>query len=315
MKTPLLFLVFNRPEATARVFEEIRKVQPERLFIAADGPRQTRPEDMDKCRSVREIVSHVDWPCEVKTLFQEKNLGCKVGATTGITWFFDNVEEGIVLEDDCLPDPSFFPFCTELLEHFRNNEEISMICGCNESESTPSPYSYIYSKYGHLWGWASWRRVWKQYDVTMKVWQSPQNRRAIKKAMGDNQMWNSRAWSYIQTYKGIKDTWDFQWEAYRLLNHQYAVIPTKNMIQNLGFGKDATHTTQISSHLIMPRQQMQFPLQHNPEIKPDHAYDITLRPRTKATPLEIQILKSYIKDILEKILPTPIFNKIIALKK
>lgn len=315
MKTPLLFLVFNRPEPTAQVFEEIRKARPEKLFIAADGPRPTRPEDIEKCKKVREIVSNIDWPCEVKTLFQEKNLGCKIGATTGITWFFDNVEEGIVLEDDCLPDQSFFPFCTELLERFRNNETISMICGCNESQTTPSSYSYIYSRYGHLWGWASWRRVWKQYDVTMKVWANRKNRAAIKKAMNDSEMWNSRAWSYTQTYKGIKDTWDFQWEAYRLLNHQYAVIPTVNMIQNLGFGKDATHTTQTNSHLIMPRQQMLFPLKHNPEIVPDTSYDITLRPKIKAVRLEIQMLKSYIKTILEKFLPVSVFNKIIALKK
>ncbi len=315
MNAPLLFLVFNRPAQTAKVFDEIRKAKPEKLFIAGDGPRPNHPGDMEKCKKVREIVSNIDWPCQVKTLFQDRNLGCKIGATTGITWFFDNVEEGIVLEDDCLPDQSFFPFCTELLERFRNNENISMICGCNESQMTSSPYSYIYSKYGHLWGWASWRRVWKQYDVSMKVWADPRNRQAIKRAMNDSEMWNSRAWSYIQTYKGIKDTWDFQWEAYRLLKGQYAVIPTVNMIENLGFGKDATHTTQTISHLIMPRQQMSFPLKHNPELKPNDLYDHTLRPKQKAIPLEIQIMKSYVKSILASILPKPVYNKILSLKK
>jgi len=309
MKTPLLFLVFNRPEPTARVFEEIRKARPEHLFISADGPRTSRPDDEEKCKKVREIVSSVDWPCEVKTLFQEKNLGCKIGATTGITWFFDHVEEGIILEDDCLPDPSFFPYCTELLERFRESKNISMISGCNESQSTDSPYSYIYSKYGHLWGWASWRHVWKQYDVTMKVWSSRKNRRAIKKAMADKEMWNSRAWSYIQTYNGKKDTWDFQWEAYRLLNRQYAIIPTKNMIQNLGFGAEATHTIQTESPLIMPRQEMQFPLRHNPEVKPDAAYDATLRPKIKARNLSVQIIRSSIKRALQKIPGLRIFFK------
>ncbi len=306
MKTPLLLIVFNRPEATKRVFEEIRKAQPEKLFISADGPRENRPDDIEKCKNVREVVSHIDWPCEVKTLFQEKNLGCKIGATTGITWFFNNVPEGIVLEDDCLPDPSFFSFCTELLERFRDNESISMISGCNENQSTDSPYSYIYSKYGHLWGWASWRRVWEQYDVTMKVWASGENRRAIKKAMNDNQMWNSRAWSYMETFNGRKDTWDFQWEAHRLLHRQYAVIPTKNMIENLGFGKDATHTTQTNSYLIMPRQQMQFPLKHNPEITPSDAYDRTLRPKVPARNLHIQFIRTHIKKILKK---TPVFKR------
>ncbi|MES2216191.1 MAG: glycosyltransferase family 2 protein [Patescibacteria group bacterium] len=303
MKTPLLFLIFNRPEATAQVFAEIRKARPEKLFIAADGPRPDRPDDIEKCRLTREAVSNIDWPCEVKTLFQEKNLGCKIGATTGITWFFDNVEEGIVLEDDCLPDQSYFPFCTELLERFRHNENISMISGCNESQTTPSPYSYIYSRYGHLWGWASWRRVWKQYDVTMKHWAPRANQRAIKKAMHDRKMWNYRVWHYIETYEGRKDTWDYQWETYRLLHGQLAVIPTKNMIHNLGFGPEATHTVQTSSYLIMPRQQTEFPLRHNPDIRPHDAYDRTLRPRSKAFNIHVRRFRARVRQLLQSILP------------
>ena len=304
-------MIFNRPEPTRRVFAEIRKARPEKLFIAADGPRSDKPEDVEKCRLTREVIKDLDWPCEVKTLFREKNLGCKFGASTAITWFFDNVEEGIILEDDCLPDQSFFTFCTELLEHFRNNKKISMISGCNESQSTSSPYSYIYSRYGHLWGWASWRRVWNQYDVTMKIWASRNNHRKIRRAINDRQMWNYRLWHYIETYEGRKDTWDYQWETYRLLHGQLAVIPTKNMIQNLGFGPEATHTTQTSSYLIMPRQPVEFPLKHNPEIVPDDAYDRTLRPRVPAYNIHVRRFRGMIKKFFGLVFPSQIFESIL----
>ena len=230
MKTPILFITFNRPEQTDRVFAEIRKARPEKLFIAADGPRNNRPGDIEKCAKTRKIIEKVDWPCNLKTLFQDKNLGCKIGATTAISWFFDHVEEGIILEDDCIPDQSFFPFCAEMLNHFKNEEKVVMICGYNINENSEIPYSYTFSRYGHLWGWASWRRVWKQYDVTMKVWKSKENRRKIKKAMGDRQHWNYRQWLYNETYHGRKDTWDYQWESYRLLHNQLSIIPATNMI-------------------------------------------------------------------------------------
>jgi FkbM family methyltransferase len=303
MKTPLLFLIFNRPEPTKRVFEEIRKARPSKLFVAADGPRPDRREDIEKCQQTRDIINNIDWPCEVKTLFQEKNLGCKIGATTGISWFFDQVEEGIVLEDDCLPHPSFFPFCEEMLAHFRHEEKIIMIDGYNIAGSSHIPYSYTYSRYGHLWGWASWRRVWKQYDVTMKIWDKPENRKKIRKAMNDRYQWNYREWLYNETYHGRKDTWDYQWESYRLFHGQLSVIPATNMIENLGFGADATHTKQLTSHLIIPGQEITFPLVHNPHIIPDDSYDRLLRPEVPATSMKMRKIKSTLKKLGKDLLP------------
>jgi FkbM family methyltransferase len=303
MNTPLLFLIFNRPEPTRRVFEEIRKARPAKLFIAADGPRDTRPEDMDKCRLTREIVQNIDWPCEVKTLFQDKNLGCKIGATTGISWFFDQVEEGIILEDDCLPHPSFFRFCTEMLEHFRHEEKVIMIDGYNIEGTSALKASYTFSRYGHLWGWASWRRVWKQYDVTMKIWDKPENRKKIRQAMNDRYQWNYREWLYNETYLGNKDTWDYQWESYRLFHGQLSVIPAVNMIQNLGFGADATHTTQLTSHLILPAQEIPFPLVHNPNIVPDDSYDRLLRPPIPSSSMRTRKIKGWLKNAGKSLLP------------
>lgn len=308
MKTPLLFIIFNRPEQTKRVFEEIRKAKPVQLFIAADGPRYSRPEDIQKCRETRDAVSNIDWPCEVKTLFREKNLGCKMGATTAIDWFFENVEEGIILEDDCLPHPSFFTFCEVMLEHFRDDTRIAMIDGYNIAGTSDIPESYLFSRYGHLWGWASWRRVWNEYDVTMKVWESEKNRKLIKAAMNDKYQWNYRQWLYHETYMGRKDTWDYQWESYRLLHNQLSVIPKVNMIENIGFGPEATHTTQAHSYLMIEGKEMQFPLTHNTNITPDDSYDALLRPKVPARPMYIRIMKEHIKKISKKILPPVVYD-------
>ncbi|MFA6404803.1 MAG: FkbM family methyltransferase [Candidatus Paceibacterota bacterium] len=310
MKTPILFITFNRPEQTERVFAEIRKIQPEKLFIAADGPRDNRPEDVEKCAKTRKIIEKVDWPCDLKTLFQDKNLGCKIGATTAIGWFFDHVEEGIILEDDCIPDKSFFPFCAEMLNYFRNKEKIIMICGYNINEKSNIPYSYTFSRYGHLWGWASWRRVWKQYDVTMKIWESKENQRKIKKAMGDRQHWNYRQWLYNETYHGRKDTWDYQWESYRLLHNQLSIIPATNMIENIGFGADATHTKQTNSHLLIKRRAITFPIVHNSNIIADDNYDKLLRPPNKAPSMWIRNIKEMIKTNAKDIVPPLLYRTI-----
>lgn len=313
MKTPILFLIFNRPDQTRRVFAEIKKAKPEKLFIAGDGPRTERPEDVEKCKRAREIANEVDWPCEIKTLFQEKNLGCKFGATTGITWFFNNVEEGIILEDDCLPDQSFFPFCEQMLEYYRNEEKIAMICGYNIGGVSDIKFSYTFSRYGHLWGWASWRRVWKKYDITMKLWADKKNWKKIKKSMSDRRQWNYRQLLYNETFLGKKDTWDYQWESFRLLHKELSVIPSKNLIENLGFGADATHTTQITSPLIIPRRTISFPLIHNQYIQPDDSYDIKLRPKIPATSPYARKIKDMIKKFSKNMIP-PIFYEFIRQK-
>lgn len=164
--TPILFLIFNRPETTEKIFRRIREIQPRRLFISADGPRLNKLNEEKKCAESRKIANGVDWECEVKTHFSERNLGCRLGVSSGINWFFNNVQEGIILEDDCLPDTSFFYFCTALLEHFQNNERIMHIGGVNFQDGrTRGTGSYYFSKLSHIWGWATWKRAWNKYNV------------------------------------------------------------------------------------------------------------------------------------------------------
>ncbi len=171
LTSPVLFLIFNRPETTEQVFSAIKKAQPPRLYIAADGPRSEYPNDAESCDISRAIATNVDWDCEVKTLFQDQNLGCRLAVSGAVDWFFEQETEGIILEDDCLPDQSFFLFCQELLEQYRDDTRIMQIGGTNyQFGKKRTNYSYYFSRYGHLWGWASWRRAWSFYDEKMKQW-------------------------------------------------------------------------------------------------------------------------------------------------
>ena len=179
MQTALLFLVFNRPDTTTQVFKKIRQAKPPRLYVASDGPRDGNSDDKKKVTKVREIATKVDWPCEVKTLFRDKNLGCKKGVSTAITWFFEHEEQGIILEDDCVPNLDFFTFCENLLQRYDKDERISTITGNNFQDGKwRGNASYYFSKYNHCWGWATWRRSWKNYDGDIKFWSKWSNSNA-----------------------------------------------------------------------------------------------------------------------------------------
>jgi GT2 family glycosyltransferase len=166
LETAILILLFNRPETTIRVFDKISQIKPQRLYIASDGPRKNFDGEKEKVKKVREIATRVDWPCEVKTLFRNENLGCKKGVSSAITWFFEQEEQGIILEDDCVPNLDFFTFCESLLDRYAEDERVSVITGNNfQNNKWRGDASYYFSKYNHCWGWASWRRSWKDYRV------------------------------------------------------------------------------------------------------------------------------------------------------
>ncbi len=241
---PILFLVFNRPETTRQVFQRIKEMQPAKLFIAADGPRAGKEGDEEKCEAVRRLIlDGIDWPCDVKTLFRYHNLGCGNAVSSAITWFFDNVEEGIILEDDTLPDPSFFTFCKTLLEKYRNDEKVKMISGNNfQNGKWRGDGSYYFSAYSHIWGWASWRRVWNEYDFTLNE---------INAVTLENDMQNYfdekdvvKYWKKIlQKIKdGLINTWDYQL-LFSIWKYQgVSILPNVNLVSNIGFGESSTHT-------------------------------------------------------------------------
>ncbi|MDR0408153.1 MAG: hypothetical protein LBH45_04510 [Campylobacteraceae bacterium] len=240
-KTPILLLVFNRLDTTIKVFNEIKKIQPKKFYIACDGPRENKKNELSKVKEVREyILKNIDWDCEIKTLFRDENLGCKYSISDAITWFFNNEEQGIILEDDCLPNKSFFAFCEKMLEKYKNNLKIGHIGGSNFQKNIKrGDADYYFSAYSHVWGWASWANRWIKYNVELDnidndkfLYKYFKNKNAIK------------YWSHI--FKAMKDkkidTWDYQWTFTLWNNNQISIIPNKNLISNIGFGDGATHT-------------------------------------------------------------------------
>ncbi len=276
-KTPILLVLFNRPDTTQIVFEAVRKLKPAYLYIAADGPRPSRPEDEERCRLVREIISRVDWPCEVRTLFQEKNLGCKYGESTAFNWFFTNVEAGIILEDDCLPEQSFFPYCAELLEKYKDDARIMHISGRNlqtKNKDFVCDESYYFSTVPQGWGWASWRRAWKLYDVEVKSWPQVKASHVLNKIFQDEAVTAIWEYKFQQYYEQKINSWDGQWTYACLVNHGLCIMPRVNLISNIGFSKDATHTT-MEEHesAYEPTTPIEIPLKHPNVITVNRAAD------------------------------------------
>jgi hypothetical protein len=263
-KTPILLIIFNRPDTTQKVFEAVKKIRPLNLYITGDGPRGNVPGDAEKCDRARSIIGQVDWTCDVRTFFRDRNLGCRNAVSSGVDWFFQNVEEGIVVEDDCLPHPSFFPFCEELLGRYRSDQRVMQICGSNFLQGwRRHEYSYYFSSYGPVWGWASWRRAWKHYDVDMKIWpEIVKDGTLVDICLHEEEMaWRKEI--YEKLYRAEIDTWDLQWGFAKMINSGLSITPNVNLISNIGFGAEATHTFGTSDPFgSMAVTNIEFPLRH-----------------------------------------------------
>jgi hypothetical protein len=270
LTTPVAFLIFNRPDTTARVFEAIRQAKPPKLLVVADGPRPDRPDDIEKCKATRAIIDGVDWDCEVLTDYSDVNLGCKNRVSSGLDWVFDTFEKAIILEDDCLPEPSFFRFCQELLEHYQNDERITSIVGCNfQFGRRRTKYSYYFSQINLIWGWATWRRAWHYYDSDISLWREVKQDNLLKYILRDPQ--EVKYWTKIfqRTYDEDINSWGYRWILSCFLQHGLAVTPNRNLVSNVGFGVNATHTTNdISPINSVNVEAMEFPLCHTPYMIP-----------------------------------------------
>jgi hypothetical protein len=261
LNTPVLFLVFNRLETTKKVFEEIKRAKPKQIFIAADGPRNEK--EKLKTDAIRNyIMKNINWKCQIKTLFRDKNLGCKYAVSSAITWFFENVEQGIILEDDCLPSQSFFRFCQELLGEYKDDERVMQISGTNVEGISKVKEDYFFARTFNAWGWATWKRAWNGYDVEMNNWEKINKIKFIK-SLGYNFLNILKTYRlFYLTYKRKINTWDYQWIFHCMLNGGVCIIPKKNLITNLGF-TEGTHTTNYNKkNKALKKFVLEFPLKY-----------------------------------------------------
>ena len=277
LRTPVVLIIFNRPHFTERVFAEIARAKPEKLFIIADGPRADRPDEKEKCAAARAIVDRVDWDCDVLKNYSEVNLGCGLRPATGISWVFEHVEEAIILEDDCVPHPAFFRFCDELLERYRDDERVMMIAGSNRwFRQKRTAYSYHFSRLPWNWGWATWRRAWRRFDIEIKPWPHLRETKWLSEILENTEavgFWR-KAFDEAHAGKGKVDFWDYQWTFACWSHSGLCVYPNTNLITNIGFGEDATHTKNRRSVVAyLPTFGTKFPLQHPPAVAHDKGID------------------------------------------
>lgn len=263
LSTPVVMLIFNRPGTTARVFAEIVKAKPKQLFVVADGPRPDRPDDVGQCAATRAIVEQVDWDCELTVNYASTNLGLRRRVAGGLDWVFAQVEEAIILEDDCVPDPTFFRFCQELLTRYRDDERIMVVSGNNFQHGRRySEDSYYFSRYNHCWGWATWRRAWTLYDDEMREWPEMRCRRQLRAVLERNDA--VRYWTRIfdRTYSGEYNSWAYRWTYSCWCHTGLTILPAVNLVSNIGFGPLATHTKSNGRELAVPTTPLEFPLRH-----------------------------------------------------
>jgi hypothetical protein len=273
MKTPIAFIIFRRPEQTARVWERIREAQPEKLFLIADGGRNE--EEWVKCRAARKVVETIDWECEVFRNFSDTNLGCRNRVVSGLDWVFEHVEKAIILEDDCLPSSSFFRFCEELLIKYEKDTRIAQVCGTNFQDGhVRGSASYYYSKYPTPWGWATWKRSWIKRDCCALAWEDPEIQKLVLGKCASEIEKFKMGYRFNVTHAQTIDAWSYGWIFSVWCQNGMACIPETNLVQNIGFGPDATHTrAEEATTMSFVNTEIEFPLRHPETFLINHEAD------------------------------------------
>lgn len=272
MTTPVLLIIYNRPKVTKKQLYSLSKINLKNFYVFCDGPSNVNEEKL--VLETRELINNLTWKTNLKTNFQEKNLGCKNGVETALDWFFDNVEFGIILEDDCIPNKDFFKFTSDLLTRYKDDNRISIITGFNAGISLKNySYSYYFSMYGGVWGWASWSNRWKEYrnqDIKKLFNNKELISSLIKKGISKTYL------KYVGlTMSGKLDTWDYLWSFYNMSQNRLSIIPQKNLIRNIGFGHNATHTKIASNLTKIKHENIKNKISHPNFIFPSYLIDNT----------------------------------------
>lgn len=276
METPVAIIIFNRAHTAERVFERIAAAKPKKLLVIADGPRPDHPDDEQQCAAARAVVDRIDWDCEVMKNFSEKNLGCGQRPASGITWIFENVDRAVILEDDCVPHPSFFRFCEEMLDRYQADERIMHISGRSVFPETPqAKYSYYFSRSLSGWGWATWARAWKYYDINIPIWPELRGTRWLEDTLGDPRAvkFFNNIFNHAFAHQGNLSYWDQQWNFTCWSQNGLGIRPYANLVEYIGF-EDATHRFWGRKQFLdFPVSEMAFPLKHPPFLVRDREAD------------------------------------------
>ncbi len=272
MQTPILLNVFNRPGCTRKVFRQIRKMRPRQLFVSADGPRSNNPGDAEKCTAVRKIVTAVDWECDLRTLFREENLGCAKAVSGAISWLFEQVDQGIILEDDTLPSDSFFHFTGALLDRYAAHTEVMHIAGTNITPVPDATASYLFSRLVPVWGWATWKSAWQHFDFEMQTWSS------LKPQLARREIFGNMTGDYLQIldrcYHQDLRAWGPKWSYSCLAHGGLSIIPKVNLVDNIGYGVGAVHTKQARNPFAhIKRSELEASLVHPELMTVDPSFD------------------------------------------
>jgi hypothetical protein len=298
-KTPIAFFIFNRPNTTKKVFETIRKIQPAELFIIADGPRENNSNDVRLCSESRNLAEDVDWDCKVHKNYSEINIGLRRRIPSGLNWVFDKVEKAIILEDDCLPHSSFFRFCDVLLDYYKDKEEIMAISGTNIfPHIKPKKESYYFSAFVKVWGWATWRRAWKNYNDEINDWPKLKKSDFLFKVLKNEK--SVKYWETIlqEVYEEKINSWAYRWRFSIWQNKGLTIVPAVNSVTNIGFGKEATNTKGPGKrYAVHPYNEIVFPLKHPKLIERNEALDKLVTKKKHKFSLRDKAIRS-IKKIL-----------------
>jgi hypothetical protein len=277
LNTPVALIIFRRPQFTQRVLQAISVVRPRKLFVIADGPRPGHPDDAEVCAATRAIIDTVDWPCELIKDYSDTNLGCGRRPATGISGVFQKVEQAIILEDDCVPSPSFFRYCEELLQRFQDDERVMHIAGSTyQRETLPTPYSYVFSCFNGAWGWATWRRAWQHFDMAVKLWPLLRDTSWLIDILEEETIVPHWADEFERANQrnGDVDYWDHQWTFACWANSGLSIRPRHNLVTNVGCCSDATHTfSPADLRANLPAEEMTFPLNHPPMVLQNRELD------------------------------------------
>lgn len=275
LSTPVALLIYKRPETTRKVLEVLSKVNPCKLFIIADGASKDSIDEINQVKRTRDLIGKIDWECDLYKNYSEEHLGLRRRVVSGLNWVFDREDKAIILEDDCVPDISFFQFCEELLNHYNDDERIMVVSGDNYQKGRRrTPYSFYFSRYNHCWGWATWKRAWKFYDDEMSLWPQIREEGWLRDIFGKNNN-VEKYWTRIfnSVYDNEIESWAYRWTYSCWLQSGLTILPNVNLVTNIGFGDQATHTNFSSKRSYQAKYKMEFPLVYPPFVIRDSKSD------------------------------------------